>query len=159
MDWVKEPIDGVIVKKLVKYVDDRGFLTETFRLDNLPEGLRPAMSYVSYTEPGVCRGPHEHKEQTDVFAFIGPGNFLIRLWDQREESCTYGCFMEFYAGQDNPLSVVIPPRVVHGYKNVSRLERGMVLNYPDRLFMGWGKEEVIDEIRHEDEEASIFSME
>lgn len=159
MDWVKKPIEGVVIKKLVKYVDNRGFLSETFRLDELVEGLKPVMSYVSYTEPGVCRGPHEHKEQTDIFAFIGPGNFLVRLWDYREESSTFGSFMEFYTGQDNPMSVVVPPGVVHGYKNVSRFERGMVLNYPDRLFMGWRKREEIDEIRHEDTGNSPFSME
>ena len=158
MDWVKKPIDGVVIKKLVKHVDNRGFLTETFRLDEMPEGLNPVMSYISYTEPGVSRGPHEHIEQTDIFAFVGPGNFLLRLWDRREGSSTYGCYMEFYAGQDNPLSVIIPPGVVHGYKNVSRLERGMVLNYPDRLFMGWGKKEAVDEIRYEDDENSQFSM-
>jgi len=158
MDWVKKPIDGVVIKKLVKHVDNRGFLAETFRLDEMPEGLNPVMSYISYTEPGVSRGPHEHIEQTDIFAFVGPGNFLLRLWDRREGSSTYGCYMEFYAGQDNPLSVIIPPGVVHGYKNVSRLERGMVLNYPDRLFMGWGKKEAVDEIRYEDDENSQFSM-
>ncbi|MGI6683909.1 MAG: dTDP-4-dehydrorhamnose 3,5-epimerase family protein [Bacillota bacterium] len=158
MDWVKKPIEGVVIKKLVKYVDSRGFLAETFRLDELPDGLKPVMSYVSYTEPGVCRGPHEHKEQTDIFAFLGPGNFLVKLWDRREGSSTCGCYMEFYAGQDNPLSVVIPPGVVHGYKNVSRLERGMVLNYPDRLFMGYGKKEEVDEIRHEDEENSGLTL-
>jgi dTDP-4-dehydrorhamnose 3,5-epimerase len=159
MDWVKKPIDGVVMKKLVKHVDNRGFLTETFRLDEMPEGINPVMSYISYTEPGVSRGPHEHKEQTDIFAFVGPGNFLLRLWDRREGSSTYGCYMEFYAGQDNPLSVIIPPGVVHGYKNVSRLERGMVLNYPDRLFMGWGKKEAVDEIRYEDDPDSEYTME
>ncbi|WP_366923774.1 dTDP-4-dehydrorhamnose 3,5-epimerase family protein [Metallumcola ferriviriculae] len=159
MEWKKGTIDGVITQKLVKYVDERGFLTETVRLDQLPEGLQPVMSYVSYTEPGVSRGPHEHEEQTDIFAFIGPGNFKVRLWDNREGSETYGKYMEFYVGQDSPTTVVIPPGIVHGYKNVSKTERGMVINYPDRLFMGWGKKELIDEIRHEDDTTSPFQME
>ena len=90
MEWTKGQIEGVVIKKLVKHVDERGFLVETFRIDELPEGLRPVMSYVSYTEPGITRGPHEHKAQTDIFSFIGPGNFMVKLWDNRRDRKTYG---------------------------------------------------------------------
>ena len=67
---VQEAPNGVIVKQLIKFVDERGYLIETFRFDILPEGLNPQMSYVSYTEHGVSRGPHEHRDQTNIFAFI-----------------------------------------------------------------------------------------
>ncbi len=158
MEWVKGQIEGVIIRNLVKHVDERGFLLETFRIDEVPENLHPVMSYVSYTEPGITRGPHEHKQQTDVFSFIGPGNFMIKLWDNRHDSKTYGNYMRFFAGEDKPLTVIVPPGVVHGYKNVSKTTRGMVLNYPDKLFMGWGRQEDVDEIRHEDEEDAEFHM-
>jgi len=157
--WEKGQIEGVVVKNLTKHLDKRGFLCETVRADELPEGLNPVMSYVSYTEPGFTRGPHEHVEQTDIFAFLGPGNFLVRLWDNREGSATYGRYMDIYAGKDKPVLIIIPPGVVHGYKNISALERGMVLNYPDRLYMGWGKQEEVDEIRHEADPESPFRME
>ena len=55
--WSKGQIEGVEIKQLTKFVDRRGFLCETFRLDELPRDLKPVMSYVSYTEPGVGRGP------------------------------------------------------------------------------------------------------
>lgn len=157
--WEKAQIEGVIIKKLTKFCDERGFLVETFRTDELPENVKPAMSYVSYTEPDVSRGPHDHNHQTDIFAFIGPGNFLVKLWDNRKDSKTYGKHMRFFAGTDNPLNVVIPPGVIHGYKNISRLERGMVLNFPDQLYMGMGKKEEVDEIRHEGDPDSPFNME
>jgi len=156
--WLKGQIEGVTIKKLVKHLDRRGFLCETFRLDELPPDLRPVMSYISYTEPGIARGPHEHLEQTDIFAFTGPGNFLIKLWDNRENSPSYQVQMEFIAGRDNPLLVIIPPRVVHGYKNLSACERGMVLNFPDRLYMGPGKKDAVDEVRYEDDPGSPFQM-
>ena len=54
--------------------------------------------------------------------------------------------MELNVGEDNPLLVIIPPGVVHGYKNISSHTRGMVFNYPDRLYRGWGKIEEVDEI-------------
>ncbi len=158
MEWVKGQIEGVVIKNLVKHVDERGFLVETFRIDEVPENLHPVMSYVSYTEPGITRGPHEHKQQTDVFSFIGPGNFMVKLWDNRDDSKTYGNYMTFFAGEDKPLTVIVPPGVVHGYKNVSKTTRGMVLNYPDKLFMGWDRQEDVDEIRYEDEEDSEFGM-
>jgi dTDP-4-dehydrorhamnose 3,5-epimerase len=145
-------IDGVHVNKLEKHVDERGFLIETFRLDGFIDNIQPQMSYVSYTEPGIARGPHEHKQQTDVFAFIGPGNFKLMLWDNRPESKSYLFSMTLFCGEDNPLLVVVPPGVVHGYRNVSKTVRGMVLNYPDKLFMGWNKKDDVDEIRHEDRE-------
>ncbi|NLY39181.1 MAG: dTDP-4-dehydrorhamnose 3,5-epimerase [Firmicutes bacterium] len=156
--WSKGQIEGVEIKKLTKHFDRRGFLCETFRLDELPPDLKPVMSYVSYTEPGVARGPHEHREQTDIFAFLGPGNFLLRLWDNRPESPTRGNFMELVAGADNPVTVIIPPGVVHGYRNISATERGMVLNFPNRLYRGWGRKEEVDEIRHEDEKESPFIL-
>ena len=157
--WEKRKIEGVIIKELKKHLDERGFLIETFRLDEFPEGINPVMSYVSYTEPGAVRGPHGHHEQTDIFAFIGPGNFLLKLWDNRKGSPTYGGFMTIYAGEDNPLTVVIPAGVVHGYKNISKLSRGAVINYPDRLYKGWGKKEDVDEIRHEEQSDNPFDME
>ncbi len=157
--WQKGQIAGVIVKKLSKHLDNRGFLCETFRIDELPQGLQPVMSYVSYTEPGGARGPHQHSSQTDIFTFLGPGNFRLRLWDTRENSETRGCFVEIYAGRDNPLTIVVPPGVVHGYKNISAGERGLVINYPDQLYKGWGKAEPVDETRYEDDANSSFSME
>jgi len=149
MNFKKGDIERVSFKKLTKYTDERGYLVETFREDTLPDRLRPVMSYISFTKPGVARGPHEHLKQTDIFVFIGPGSFKIKLWDNRKNGKTYGSFMEITGGEDNPILVIIPPGIVHGYKNISE-EVGMVINYPDQLYKGWHKEEEVDEIRHED---------
>lgn len=151
-------IDGIIVKPLKKFVDERGWLSELFRDDELEGEFRPAMSYISYTRAGVVRGPHEHRDQTDCFCFIGPSNFKLVLWDNRPESPTYRCKMTLFAGEDNPMSVIVPPGIVHAYKNVGD-SSGAVLNFPDRLFMGPGKKEEIDEIRHEGDPGSPFRLE
>ena len=122
MGFKRGNIEGVQVVKLVKFVDERGFLIETFRKDMLPQKIQPQMSYVSYTEPGVSRGPHEHRHQTDVFAFIGPGNFKVVLLANKRKSATFGNPMTCFAGADNPLLMVVPPGVVHGYRNISKPE-------------------------------------
>jgi dTDP-4-dehydrorhamnose 3,5-epimerase len=150
-------IEGVRVDKLVKHADSRGFLVETYRTDTLPEGLLPKMSYVSYTEPGVARGPHEHISQTDIFVFMGPGDFRVQLWDNRKNGQSFANTMTILGGESNPVLVIVPPGIVHGYRNISKAMKGMVLNYPDRLFRGWGKKEEVDEVRHEDKGDEFYS--
>jgi dTDP-4-dehydrorhamnose 3,5-epimerase len=34
----------------------------------------------------------------------------------------------------------------------------MVVNFPNRLFAGWGKKEPVDEVRHEDDPNSPFQL-
>ncbi|MEE8565562.1 MAG: dTDP-4-dehydrorhamnose 3,5-epimerase family protein, partial [Candidatus Thermoplasmatota archaeon] len=75
MKFKSGEIEGVIVEKLTRFSDERGYLVETYRTDNLPNKLKPVMSYISYTKAGIARGPHEHEKQTDIFCFMGPGNF------------------------------------------------------------------------------------
>ena len=156
-DFTEGAIDDVVVFELKKYFDDRGWLAELFRHDDLDTEFHPTMSYISFTRPGVQRGPHEHVDQADLFCFIGPSNFNIRLWDNRPDSPTYNHFMSLVVGVDNPQAVVVPKGVVHGYKNVGDVD-GMVINCPNRLYMGEGKREPIDEIRHEDDANTVYRM-
>ncbi len=150
-------IAGVVVRDLRKYVDERGWLAELFRRDEVAAEYHPAMSYVSVTQPGVQRGPHEHEDQADFFCFIGPSNFKLRLWDNRPGSETYRRVMTLFVGEDNPKSVLVPRGVVHAYRNVGHLP-GVVINCPNRLFMGEQRSQPVDEIRHEDDPETIFRM-
>ncbi len=70
-------IHDVVVKDLMKSVDERGWLTELFRADEVSSEYQPVMGYVSVTLPDIARGPHEHVAQADYFAFIGPSNFKV----------------------------------------------------------------------------------
>jgi len=153
----KSDMPGVVIREIRRFSDQRGWLSETFREDELPEEYRPAMSYVSMTLPGVTRGPHEHVDQADLFCFIGPSTFRVYLWDNRPDSPTYCKSVRFDAGEDLRLMVVIPKGVVHAYKNVGDRE-GIVLNYPNRLYKGWNRKDPIDEIRHEDDPATRFRV-
>jgi dTDP-4-dehydrorhamnose 3,5-epimerase len=150
-------IEGVAVRDLRKYVDERGWLAELFRHDELTEEFHPQMAYISQTLPNVQRGPHEHVDQADFFCFIGPSNFKMRLWDNRPESATYMNVMTLFVGEDNPKSVLVPKGVVHVYKNVGH-GLGIVINCPNRLFMGADRADEIDEIRHEDDPDTIFRI-
>jgi dTDP-4-dehydrorhamnose 3,5-epimerase len=150
-------IKDVMIRDLVKFVDERGWLTEIFRQDELDPQYTPAMEYISMTRPDVARGPHEHADQADNFAFIGPSNFKIYLWDNRKDSPTYLRKQVVYAGEDAPKTLIIPAGVVHAYKNIGG-KTGMVVNCPNRLFAGRGKNEPVDEIRHERVPNTIFIL-
>lgn len=165
-------MDGVIIKKLNQYVDERGWLSEIYRNDE--DQINAMMGYVSLTKNGVVRGPHEHKFQTDFFIFIGPGDFELHLWDNRKSSSSFGKYMKIIVGESNKVSVIIPAGIVHGYKaisssnnnykknknnNFNNSEGSISINLPDKLYKGKGKKEEVDEIRHENDKNSRFKIE
>ncbi len=150
-------IDGVIIRSLNKFHDDRGWLEELFRSDEIPGEFFPVMSYISMTRAGVTRGPHEHLRQSDLFCFVGPSTFRVYLWDNRKGSATFEqkCVMEF--GHDNNALIIVPPGVVHAYRNIGDID-GLTINAPNRLYAGEDKRESVDEIRHEDDPDSPFQI-
>lgn len=151
------PIAGVVISDLRKNVDSRGWLTEVFRADEIEPTHAPVMAYISVTEPGVTRGPHAHADQTDFFAFLGPSQFRLFLWDDRPASPTYGTRQVLVAGEGVAKSVIIPPGVIHAYRNIGAVP-GMVVNCPNRLFAGVGRKEPVDEIRYEDDPHSPYQL-
>ncbi len=148
-------IEGVLIKKIDKYEDERGWLAEFYRSDEV--NYRPLMCYVSVTKPGVVRGPHEHVYQSDMFVFVGPGTFELHLWDRRDNSPTKDEYMKLSAGEENACFVIVPPGVVHGYKCVSEAS-AYSINLPDKLYKGEGKAEEIDEIRWEKDPDSPYKI-
>ena len=150
-DSLEATLPGVIARSLKKYADPRGWLIELFRDDELPAGFEPTMGYLSLTLPGVARGPHEHIHQSDGFVFLS-GTFEVTLWENREGRERVK--QVFHAGENNPLFLVVPPGVVHAYRNVGATD-ATVLNFPDKLYAGWGKKEPVDEIRHEDNDSEF----
>ena len=148
-------IEGVEVMPLRYHRDPRGWLAEIYREDEMH--VRPVMAYVSLTHPGVARGPHEHRDQADVFVFMGPSTFRIHLWDNRPDSRTRDRTMRFEAGENWPARVVVPAGVVHAYLNVGPRD-GLVINCPDRLYAGPGRRESVDEIRWEDDPSGRYAL-
>jgi len=145
-------IKDVIIKKLEKFSDERGWLSEIFRSDT--SDFSPVMGYVSQTKPGVVRGPHEHLQQSDFFIFL-IGKFRLYLWDNRQGVSNYRELEAIEVGDNNPCSVIVPPGVVHAYECISEAD-GLVINLPNKLFKGQDKKEEIDEVRWESREDSPF---
>ena len=155
--WQPGEIHDVLISPLALHQDERGWLAELFRSDDLPGPLAPAMAYVSVTRPGAARGPHEHLEQTDLFGFLGPGSFRVSMWDPRPESPTCGTVQILDVGAGCPTVIAVPPRIVHGYRNVSDID-AWVINMPNRLYRGAGRQDEVDEVRHEDDGESPYGL-
>lgn len=155
--FVEGIIDGVVVMSLAAHADDRGWLVELFRRDELTANDVPAMAYVSQTEPGATRGPHEHAEQTDLFAFLGDGRWRLFFWDVRADSPTWGRRQRIDVGVGQRLRVAVPPGVVHAYRNTGT-EPAWVFNAANRLYAGEGRTSTVDEIRHENRADSPYRL-
>lgn len=166
MTFTDGTISGVVWKPLTFFTDSRGWLMELFRNDELLPEYRPVMAYVSMTHPGVARGPHEHVEQADYFCFTGPGTFRVYLWDARKDSATYGRREVKDVGDGSPFALIVPPGVVHAYKNIGTVA-GWVFNAANALYAGeerkgWrgpkGTPDYVDEIRHEADSDSVYRL-
>lgn len=149
-------INDVVITPLKPYDDPRGWLLELYRKDELAAPYHPAMAYVSLTRPGITRGPHEHIDQADLFAFVC-GAFRLTLWDNRPASPTFATKLVIEGGERYPCSVLVPPGVVHAYRNIGESD-ATVLNFPNRLYRGAGRVEAVDEIRHEDDVEGMFRV-
>ena len=146
-------IHDVVIRHLKKSVDERGWFAKLFREDEVEQQFKPITSYISVTHPDIVRRGHKDVDQADMFAFIGPSNFEVYLWNTRKNSPTLQYKFVFITGGDVKKSVIIPPGVVHAYKT-----GGKVLSFPNRLFAGKGKKEPIDEIRHEEHADAVIQL-
>jgi dTDP-4-dehydrorhamnose 3,5-epimerase len=120
-------IQGVVVKKLRLIPDERGMLMEMLRNDD--EFFQKfGQVYVSMAYPGVVKGWHYHKIQTDHFAIV-KGMMKVVLYDRRDGSPTKGDVNEFFMGELNHILITIPPGVLHGMKCIGT-EPAYLINIP-----------------------------
>jgi len=124
-------IDGVEARPIKIIPDERGRLGEILRSDS---DLFKKFGQVYFTSayPGVVKAWHYHKIQTDYF-FCLKGMTKLVLYDSREGSPTKGQINEFFLGDHNPMVVVIPPMVYHGFKAIST-EESLMINVPTEVY-------------------------
>lgn len=116
-------LQGVKIKQIKRFCDDRGFLCE---VQKQGEETAIDIKQTTYTEtyPGVIKAFHWHKNQTDAW-FVVKGEIQIVMHDLRQESETKGQTQVVYAGESNPVMVVIPPGVAHGYRVLGTQQAGL----------------------------------
>ena len=131
-------IEGVKVRPLKPIYDERGYLMEMLRSD-WPEFSKFGQVYVTVAYPGVVKGWHYHKVQTDNFIVV-KGTAKVVCYDNRPGSRTKGEVDEFFPGERNPLLIQIPPPVVHGFKAIGG-EAAYLVSVPTELYRYEGPDE------------------
>jgi len=112
-------IEGVVVKELVTFPDERGFFREIIRTtdDFFKEGFGQWSH--SLMNAGVAKAWHIHRIQTDWW-YVACGLLKVALYDTRPESQTHRTTMEILLGEHQPGRVLrVPPGVAHGCKALS----------------------------------------
>ena len=125
-------IDGVRIKRLKVIPDERGMLMEMLRDDD-EFFQRFGQVYLSVVYPGVVKGWHYHRKQTDHFVFV-KGMAKVVLYDGRDGSKTKGEINEYFMGENNPILLVIPPLVLHGMKGIG-VEPAYLINVPTEHYV------------------------
>lgn len=107
-------IDGVQIKNLVTHNTPTGFFRELLRCDDkiFKEFGQVALST---TKAGEIKAFHWHKEQDDIF-YVLHGKAKIVLHDLRGSSPTFKHTEIIIMSEDEPMLVLIPRGVAHGYQ-------------------------------------------
>jgi len=125
-------INGVELKNLNVFLDDRGYLYEMMRsTDKIFDNSKIKQTTFSHLFPGAVKAFHYHKEQTDWVVCV-EGNVKLMLADFRpflkkginsiegmEEKLKKEIIPHaFYLGERKPVLIKIPKGVWHGYTAV-----------------------------------------
>ncbi len=132
-------IDGVMVKTLKKFADQRGFFVEQLKrgdLDDKGREFLPAQPFAQMSRslayarggnpPELIKAFHWHRRQWDYWDII-QGDARVVLVDLREGSPSEGRVQVLMLGENSPRMLAIPPYVAHGYQAVSL--RDITLTY------------------------------
>ena len=113
------PIRDVVVTPLKRFADQRGSFTEIVR----PSESALTFEQVSHSrsQAGVLRGLHYHRQQHDLW-YLAVGEAQIVLVDLRKEVVGSPQVQSWVARGDEPATILIPPRVAHGYLAVTDIE-------------------------------------
>jgi dTDP-4-dehydrorhamnose 3,5-epimerase len=141
-------LDGIIVKPLKKFADERGFFTEIFRKDwrELFEEESIVQSNLSITYPDVIRAWHKHERgQIDNFVVIS-GALKICAFDDNSRELD-----EIILTSDIPQMVRVPGKYWHGFKVLGDKPATIVYfvnklydySAPDELRRDWNDPNII----------------
>jgi len=111
-------IEGVSIKELKKFDDERGFFSELLRDDwqDLLKSDKIVQFNLSYSYPDIVRAWHRHlRGQVDYFICI-TGSIKVCAYDDRKDSDTNGELDEIVLSGDNLKIARIPGILWHGYK-------------------------------------------
>jgi len=128
-------IQGVKIKKLNVFKDERGLLMEMMRNDDdIFESF--GQVYLTLTKRGIAKAWHFHELQDDHFVCV-EGKALVVLHDMREDSKTKGETQEFILSapeiEGDHLLIKIPKGVAHGFTAID-CDQAKIVNTPTKKY-------------------------
>jgi dTDP-4-dehydrorhamnose 3,5-epimerase len=93
--------------------DSRGTFTELFRA-SWETGVAPVQWNAVRSKANVLRGVHAHHRHSDYLTLLS-GRAAVGLYDLRDGSPTYGAASLLVLSAGEPVGLVIPPGVAHGF--------------------------------------------
>ena len=121
-------INGVIINKLKKIPDERGFIMHMMRNDDEIFNKFGEI-YFAGAYPGGIKGWHLHKLQEQNYVVV-KGMIKLVLYDNRSDSSTKGELMEIFMGDLDYKIVKIPPKIINGWKCIGA-DTAIVANLSD----------------------------
>lgn len=98
------------MKKLKKHIDERGWLVEVLRGDEINEKIEHI--HFSILKPGFIRGGHYHKRKTEWFCIVkGKVKLILNKLNSNEKK-------EIMLSDNNPMIVKITPHIRHTIENI-----------------------------------------
>jgi len=107
------PIEGVMIKELVRHSDNRGSFMEVFQ-DYWDDSMKPVQWSMVESQPNVLRGPHLHLDH-DEYIMCVSGEVFVGLKDMRPHSTTYGVSCMIKLTGESPAAVIFPAGLLHGW--------------------------------------------
>lgn len=120
----RQRLDGVAYGRLRRHPDSRGSFAEAWRAGGA-DGQPPfpgVQANVSSSEPGVLRGLHMHRRQSDLWIVLS-GVAFVALVDVRptlEDPAAPPIVATSTESRD--VTMIIPPYVAHGFLAIEPLE-------------------------------------
>jgi dTDP-4-dehydrorhamnose 3,5-epimerase-like enzyme len=108
------------IKQLKVNIDDRGYLTEIFRLTDDPHGF--GQTYITTCTQGVIKAWHRHKEQIDRWYCVGGASRLGLYNSETSQSQT------IILSSSVPVLVTIPAGIWHGFTPAWGYRETAILN-------------------------------
>lgn len=118
-------IAGVKVTPLKQILDERGKIMHMLKVGD-PSFEKFGEIYFSCVYPGAIKAWHLHHEMVLNYA-VPHGHIKFVLYDDRQNSPTFGELQEIFMGEDNYCLVTVPPLVWNGFKGIG-VEMAIVAN-------------------------------
>ncbi len=125
-----EDLWNIETKKLNIFANDQGYLFEALRADDKMYDGKFGQVLVSVLYPGVIKGWHLHKKQTEYTTCI-KGN--IKYIAVKEKADGTKEVKTFVIGEKNPITIKMVPGVWHGYMPLSNQE-AIVMHLADKPY-------------------------